>query len=158
MSRRLLVIGAHSADFVWRAGGAVAVATRAGGVAQVIALSYGERGESGELWKIEGQTIEKVKQVRHAEAERAAAALGAQFKALDFGDYPLEVDSERLALVVDAIREFEPDVIVTHTDTDPFNPDHPIAYQAVQRARTLAAGAGVSSAFKTIRPPELFLF
>ena len=27
VSRRLLVIGAHSADFVWRAGGAVAVTT-----------------------------------------------------------------------------------------------------------------------------------
>jgi 4-oxalomesaconate hydratase len=158
MSRRLLVIGAHSADFVWRAGGAVAVATRAGGVAQVIALSYGERGESGELWKIEGQTIENVKQARHAEAEKAANALGAEFRALDFGDYPLEIGPERLGLVVDAIREFEPHVIVTHTDTDPFNPDHPIAYEAVQRARTLASGAGVSSAFKTIKSPELFLF
>jgi 4-oxalomesaconate hydratase len=158
MSRRLLVIGAHSADFVWRAGGAVAVATRGGGVAQVIALSYGERGESGELWKVEGQTIENVKQVRHAEAEKAAGALGAEFRALDFGDYPLDIGPERLGLVVDAIREFEPDVIVTHTDTDPFNPDHPIAYEAVQRARTLASGAGVSSAFKTIKSPELFLF
>jgi 4-oxalomesaconate hydratase len=158
MSRRLLVIGAHSADFVWRAGGAVAVATRAGGVAQVIALSYGERGESGELWKIEGQTIENVKQVRHAEAQKAAGALGAEFRALDFGDYPLDIGPERLGLVVDAIRDFEPDVIVTHTDTDPFNPDHPIAHEAVQRARTLASGAGVSSAFKTIKSPELFLF
>jgi 4-oxalomesaconate hydratase len=158
MSRRILVIGAHSADFVWRAGGAVAVATRTGGVAQVLALSYGERGESGELWKVEGQTIENVKQVRHAEAEKAARALGAEFKALDFGDYPLDIDRERLEIVVEAIREFEPDVIVTHTDTDPFNPDHPIANQAVIRARTLAAGAGVSSAFRTIAPPDLFLF
>ena len=31
MSRRVQVIGAHSADFVWRAGGAVAVAVEAGG-------------------------------------------------------------------------------------------------------------------------------
>ena len=34
MSRRVLVIGAHSADFVWRAGGAVATAVRAGGSAK----------------------------------------------------------------------------------------------------------------------------
>jgi len=51
VSRRLMVVGAHSADFVRRAGGAVAVATAAGGGARVLALSYGERGESGELWK-----------------------------------------------------------------------------------------------------------
>jgi 4-oxalomesaconate hydratase len=158
MSRRVLVIGAHSADFVWRAGGAIAAATRAGGVAQVIALSYGERGESGELWKEPGQTIDAVKRVRGAEAEKAAAAVGAEFRALDFGDYPLEVDPARLARVVDAIREFAPDVLITHTDTDPFNPDHPVAHAVVTRARALAAGAGVASAFESIRPPDLFLF
>jgi 4-oxalomesaconate hydratase len=156
--RRVLVIGAHSADFVWRAGGAVAVATRNGGTAQVIALSYGERGESGELWKEPGQTIERVKQVRHAEAEKAATALGAEFKALDFGDYPLEIGSERFTQVVDAIREFAPDVLITHTDTDPFNPDHPVAYEVVARARSTAAGAGVASAFDSITPPAFFLF
>jgi 4-oxalomesaconate hydratase len=158
MPRRLLVIGAHSADFVWRAGGAIAVCTQAGGTAEVIALSYGERGESGELWKQEGQTIDNVKQIRHGEAERAAGHLGATFRALDLGDYPLEIDAEALLLIADAIREFAPDVIVTHTDTDPFNPDHPVAFRAVDRARSLAAGAGVSSAFATIKPPQFFLF
>jgi 4-oxalomesaconate hydratase len=155
---RMLVIGAHSADFVWRSGGAVAVTTAGGGIAKVIALSYGERGESGELWKQEGQTIENVKTVRHGEAERAAAALGAPFECLDLGDYPLEIDGDALRLISDRIREFAPDVLITHTDTDPFNPDHPVAYAAVSRARGLAAGAGVPSAFGTVTPPALFLF
>ena len=155
---RMLVIGAHSADFVWRSGGAVAVNTDNGGASKVIALSYGERGESGELWKQEGQTVENVKQVRHGEAERAAGALGAEFECLDLGDYPLEIDTDALNLIADKIREFAPDVLVTHTDTDPFNPDHPVAYAAVSRARSLAAGAGVASAFGTVTPPALFLF
>ena len=136
----------------------MAVATRAGGAARVIALSYGERGESGELWKVEGQTIDAVKRIRHDEAQRAATALGADLVALDFGDYPLEIHGERLGALTDAIREFEPDAIVTHTDTDPFNPDHPAAHDAVVRARALASGAGVASAFKTIAPPDLYLF
>jgi 4-oxalomesaconate hydratase len=160
-SRRMLVIGAHSADFVWRAGGAIAVATSTGGTARVIALSYGERGESGELWKDHPhppQTIENVKRVRHGEAERAAAALGADFRALDLGDYPLEIDAAALERISDEIREFSPDVLITHTDTDPFNPDHPVAHAAVARARSLAAGAGVQSAFATVKPPELLLF
>ncbi len=156
---RMLVIGAHSADFVWRSGGAVAVTTAAGGRAKVIALSYGERGESGELWKQEGQTIENVKAIRHGEAQRAAAALGAEFECLDLGDYPLDISSDALALISDKIRAFTPDVLITHTDTDPFNPDHPVAYAAVNRARGLAAGAGVPSAFGTVAsPPALFLF
>jgi 4-oxalomesaconate hydratase len=156
--RRVQVIGAHSADFVWRAGGAVAVAVENGGTAEVIALSYGERGESGELWKQEGQTVENVKKVRHAEAEAAAAALGASFRCLDLGDYPLQIDADALTQIADAIREFAPEVLITHTDRDPFNPDHPIANAAVDRARGLAAGAGVQSAFATIAPPALFLF
>jgi 4-oxalomesaconate hydratase len=158
MSRRMLVIGAHSADFVWRAGGAIAVTTAGGGEARVVALSYGERGESGELWKEPGQTVEAVKEIRHGEAERAAAALGAAFECLDLGDYPLEVDKDALVAIADGIREFAPDVLLTHTDRDPFNPDHAAAFFAVERARALAAGAGVPSAFETVNPPELFLF
>jgi 4-oxalomesaconate hydratase len=158
VSRHLLSIGAHAADFVWRSGGALALAAEGGGTASVLALSYGERGESGELWKEPGQTIEKVKAIRHGEAERAAAALGASFRCLDLGDYPLEVEGEALARLTDAIRELAPDAIVTHTDRDPFNPDHPVAFHAVEHARALAAGAGVESAFETIAPPELFLF
>jgi 4-oxalomesaconate hydratase len=154
----MLVIGAHSADFVWRAGGAIAVTTASGGVARVVALSYGETGESGELWKEPGQTVERVKEIRHAEAERAAAALGADFVGLDLGDYPLEIDRGALMRIADVIREFEPDVLLTHTDKDPFNPDHAAAFFAVERARALAAGAGVTSAFKIVDPPELLLF
>jgi 4-oxalomesaconate hydratase len=155
---RMLVVGAHSADFVWRAGGAIAVTTSRGGVARVVALSYGERGESGELWKEPGQTEERVKEIRHGEAERAAAALGADFVALDLGDYPLEIDKAALTRIADVIREFEPDVLLTHTDKDPFNPDHAETFFAVERARALAAGAGVVSAFEIVDPPALYLF
>jgi 4-oxalomesaconate hydratase len=158
MSRKVQVIGAHSADFVWRAGGAVAKAVENGGTAEVIALSYGERGESGELWKQEDQTVDNVKRIRHGEAERAAGALGASFRCLDLGDYPLQIDADALNQIADAIRAFAPDVLITHTDRDPFNPDHPVAFTAVDRARGLAAGAGVQSGFATVAPPALFLF
>jgi len=158
MSRKVQVIGAHSADFVWRAGGAVAKAVENGGTAEVIALSYGERGESGELWKQEGQTVENVKKIRHGEAGAAAAALGASFRCLDLGDYPLQIDADALNQIADAIRAFAPNVLITHTDRDPFNPDHPVAFTAVDRARGLAAGAGVQSGFATVAPPALFLF
>jgi 4-oxalomesaconate hydratase len=158
MSRRMMVIGAHSADFVWRAGGAIAVTTSGGGEARVLALSYGERGESGELWKEPGQTVERVKEIRHGEAERAATALGAEFECLDLGDYPLDIGTEALVSIADRIREFAPAVLITHTDRDMFNPDHAAAFFAVERARALAAGAGVPSAFATVEPPELLLF
>lgn len=157
-TRTMLVVGAHSADFVWRAAGAIAVLTAQGGKAVVVALSYGERGESGELWKEPGQTVENVKRIRRAEASQAAEALGASFQCFDLGDYPLSVDTSVLLRLTELIRETAPDVIVTHTEKDPFNPDHPLAYEVTQRARLLASGAGVASGFITIQPPELFLF
>lgn len=157
-TRTMLVVGAHSADFVWRAAGAIAVLTSQGGKAIVVALSYGERGESGELWKEPGQTVENVKRIRHAEASLAAEALGASFQCFDLGDYPLLIDTSVLLRLTELIRETAPDVIVTHTEKDPFNPDHPLAYEVTQRARLLASGAGVASGFITIQPPELFLF
>lgn len=155
---RLLVVSAHAADFVWRAAGAIATVTKNSGTARVVALSYGERGESGELWKEPGQTEEKVKQVRRSEAEAAANILGAAFVPFDLGDYPLEIDRQTIDRLTEEIRALEPNVILTHAKEDPFNPDHGTAYQLTERARQLASGAGVASAFKTIAPPEFLLF
>lgn len=157
-AKKLLVIGAHSADFVWRAAGVIAITTAQGGQAAVIALSYGERGESGELWKEPDQTIENVKRIRHEQATEASEVVGATFRCLDLGDYPLNITDTALEQLVELFREEAPDVVLTHTPVDPFNPDHPIAYQAVQKARLLASGAGVASAFKSITPPDWYLF
>jgi 4-oxalomesaconate hydratase len=158
MGKRLLVVGAHSADFVWRAGGTIALVASGGGSATVAALSYGERGESGELWKEPDQTVENVKRIRHEQASAAAGTLGADFRCMDLGDYPLKITDQAMNELVDLFRELEPDIVLTHTPVDPFNPDHPVAYQAVQKARLLASGAGVASAFKNIDPPDLYYF
>jgi 4-oxalomesaconate hydratase len=61
--------------------------------------------------------------------------------------------------LAELMRDVAPDVVVTHTPVDPFNPDHPVAHAAADRARKLAMGAaGVASAFRTIPPPRLYLF
>ncbi|KIH98239.1 GlcNAc-PI de-N-acetylase [Streptomonospora alba] len=157
-NRRMMVVGAHSADFVWRAAGAVACHTAAGGEAVVVALSYGERGESGKLWEEPGQTEENVKRLRHAEAEKAAGAVGARFEALDLGDYPLEVGKEAIDRLAEMMRDFAPNVVLTHPEKDPFNPDHPAAHAAVAKARLLTSGAGVASGFRTAPPSEFLVF
>lgn len=156
--KKLLVIGAHSADFVWRSAGTIAVLTSQGAEAVVIALSYGERGESGELWKEPGQTIENVKQIRKEQASAAADIVGATFRSLDLGDYPLVITPGTLEELTDLFRDMEPDIVLTHSPRDPFNPDHPVACEVVQKARLLASGAGVASAFKNIKPPDLYYF
>ncbi len=155
---RLLVVGAHSADFVWRSAGAIALTTAQGGTAAVVALSYGETGESGNLWKEPGQTVDNVRHIRHQQALEAAEVLGASFDCFDLGDYPLNIDGAAMTRLVDLLRETAPTILLTHTPADPFNPDHPAAYEAVSRARLLATGAGVASGFERIDPPDLYCF
>ncbi len=155
----LLVVGAHAGDFVWRAAGTIALHTDNGWRATVVALSYGERGESGDLWSLPGQTLENVKRIRARECAAAAEAVGAELVPFDLGDYPLEMSLSGLDRLVELMGEISPDILVTHTPVDPFNPDHPVASAAADRARKLAMGAaGVASAFRTIAPPRMYLF
>lgn len=162
--KKLLIIGAHSGDFVWRAAGTIAKALEEGAETLVVALSYGERGESGELWKEDPKrSVEGVKMIRHEQAQRAADAIGTptgrvRLQFLDWGDYPMLLSDQRVEQLTNLIGDFEPTVILTHSEKDPFNPDHPLAFQAVQRARLLSSGAGVPSAFKNIDPPVWYSF
>jgi 4-oxalomesaconate hydratase len=159
MKKKLLVVGAHSADFVWRAAGTIAKSVEEGADTLVIALSYGERGESGELWKENPKrTVESVKVIRHEQAQRAADILGTQIQFLDWGDYPMLVTPDRVEQLTKLIGDYDPSVILTHSEKDPFNPDHPLAFDVVQRARLLSCGAGVPSAFKNIDPPAWYSF
>jgi len=76
----ILVVSAHAADFIWRAGGAIALYSSRGYRVRILCLSYGERGESQGGWKQPGMTIERVKQIRCAESTRAAEILGAEIR------------------------------------------------------------------------------
>jgi 4-oxalomesaconate hydratase len=99
-----------------------------------------------------------VKIIRKAQAQEAADIFGTPIMFLDWGDYPMLISDERIAQLTKIIGDFEPTVILTHTAKDPFNPDHPLAYQATERARLLSCGAGVASAFKNIDPPMWYSF
>ena len=49
-----LVITAHPGDFVWRAGGAIALHAAQGYRIKLVCMSYGERCESQFAWKTAG--------------------------------------------------------------------------------------------------------
>ncbi len=153
----MLVISAHAADFVWRAGGAIALAASRGQRVTVVCLSYGERGESASAWRA-GKTLEEVKALRRAEAGGAAAALGAEIEFLDAGDYPLRETDELVDRLVRIYREVSPAVVLTHALADPYNADHPAAGQMALRARVLAQAAGYPAPGEPIGAPPVFLF
>lgn len=158
MSRdSLLVVSAHAGDFVWRAGGAIALTTARGGRATVVCLSYGERGESARAWR-EGRTLEEIKAIRRAEAEQAAAILGAEVRFLDAGDYPLLETPQLTDALVRVYRETVPTVVLTHTLADPYNGDHPAAARMALQARVLAQAVGYDAPGEPLGAPPVFHF
>ncbi len=153
----MLVISAHAADFVWRAGGAIALSASRGERVKVLCLSYGERGESASAWRA-GRTLEEIKALRRAEAENAAAILGAGIEFFDAGDYPLRESDELTARIVGVYREVNPSVVLTHPLSDPYNGDHPAAGQMALRARVLAQAIGYPAPGEPIGAPPVFQF
>lgn len=155
----VLVVTAHPGDFVWRAGGAIALHASRGETVHIVCLSFGERGESQGEWAKPGATLEKVKAARKAEAEQAAGILGATIEFHDAGDYPLVTTPEMLDRVTDTFRSMKPDVVLTHADEDPYNLDHPTANRLARAARIVAQAAGHKPGPEAAyRAPQLYMF
>jgi 4-oxalomesaconate hydratase len=154
-----LVVTAHPGDFVWRAGGAIALHARRGTRMGIACLSYGERGESQWAWKKAGASLAEVKAQRRAEAEEAAGVLGAEIEFFDAGDYPLRSTPEMLDRLIDIFREVNPAFVLTHALTDPYNVDHPEATRLAQEARIIAQAAGHKpDPDRAYAAPPVFLF
>ena len=103
LTSETLVVTAHAGDFVWRAGGAIALAASRSERVTIACLTFGERGESARAWR-EGRSLEEIKAIRRDEAEAAAAALGAEVRFSDAGDYPLLATPQLTDQLVDLDR------------------------------------------------------
>jgi len=153
----VLVVSAHAGDFVWRAGGAIALAAARGAEVTVLCLSYGERGESARAWR-DGKKLDEVKALRRDEAASAAGVLGATIEFLDAGDYPLIESAGLVDQIVRCYRRTEPEVVLTHALADPYNPDHPAAARMALQARVLAQAIGYDAPGSPLGAPPVFLF
>ncbi len=153
-----LVVSAHSADFVWRAGGAIALHAEQGFKVRILCLSYGERGESAKLWRKGAMTLDEVKRVRRAEAEKAARILGGDIEFWDIGDYPMRIDDAVLFRLADLYRALRPAFVLSHSLKDPYNFDHPLATHLTQEARIVAQAHGYKPDVPVIGAPPVYLF
>ena len=152
-----LVVSAHAGDFVWRAGGAMALASSRGADVTVLCLSFGERGESARAWR-EGKQLAEIKSIRRDEASRAAEVLGATAEFADAGDYPLRESAELVDTIVRWYRQLQPAVVLTHPLADPYNPDHPAAARMATAARVFAQAAGYDAPGEPLGAPPVFMF
>jgi len=152
-----LVVTAHAGDFVWRAGGAIALAAARGEKVVIACLTFGERGESASEWRA-GRSLAEIKAKRREEAEAAAATLGAEIRFFDAGDYPLVATQELTDELVGTYRDVQPNVVLTHPLDDPYNGDHPAAARMALDARVLAGAIGYPAEGEVVGAPPVFFF
>ncbi len=158
MPDSLVVISAHAADFIWRAGGTIASYARRGWQVTTLVLSLGVRGESAELWRTPGQTYERVAAIRREESLAGAAALGCTVEFFDLQDYRISIPPDLLETLAIRLRALRPTVMLIHSAHDPFNPDHALVHQASVDARLLAGVPGVAPTLPVLPAPRLYAF
>ena len=142
---QVLVVSAHTADWLWRCSGTIAKYLKRKAKVYVVCLTYGARGESGALWN-KGQKMEEVKQTRLRESVAAAERLGVtSFEVWDFNDCPLMMDETILQKLNEKMRMISPTVIITHDPNDDSNADHGVASEITFRAAIMSRQQGIET-------------
>lgn len=142
-----LAIGAHPDDVELGCGGTVALLAARGQKVGIVHLTRGEAGTRG--------TVEE----RRAEAEAAAAALGAaSLDLLDCGDGRLRTGEAEEDALIALLRRYRPEVVLGPTPGDR-HPDHTRAHRLVASACFYAglAGRGEAGA-EPHRPAAVFAY
>lgn len=165
--KSIVVVAAHTGDYVWRCAGAIALHARLGYRVSVICLSYGERGEAARLYVDPAMTQSRARAMRKVEAEKAAKVLGAEIHFFDGDDYILRTDEAMLERAVAIMRDVNVNIILTHTRDDPGNLDHNVAarFALESRMSSQAVGRGTGNAIgsphlhgMTIGAPQVYSF
>jgi LmbE family N-acetylglucosaminyl deacetylase len=108
---KIMVIGAHPDDPETGCGGTMALLVKEGH--EVVAL-YLTRGEAG----IEGKTHEEAAKIRVSEIENACKVTGVRPKYLTQIDGNSEINKDRYKEILAAVKEENPDVVLTHWPID----------------------------------------
>lgn len=126
---RVLVLGAHPDDAEVYAGGLLHAHRNLGSIIRIISVTDGRSGH---------QSIPESELIplRREEARRAGLHLGAEYWTWDFPDGYLEPSLEVRGRIIRELREFQPDLVLTHRTCD-YHPDHRAVGQAVQDASYL---------------------
>jgi len=116
-SIRLMVIGAHPDDCeITAAGLALTVLKNKNNVVKFMSVSNGCRGHMT-------LNIKELDAIRAKEAKASGEIGGYEYEVLDINDCEVTADLKTRELITEKIREFAPNVIVTHRPND-YHPDH----------------------------------
>lgn len=123
---RILAIGAHPDDCDLKAGGVAIMYARLGHKVRFVSVTNGDAGHH----TLGGGTLARRRQ---KESQNAAKVAGIDYMVLDNHDGELMPTLDNRRQMIRLIREFRPDLIMTHRPND-YHPDHRYTSQLVQDA------------------------
>ncbi len=129
--RNMMAIAAHPGDAFFAMGAPVALAIHQGGKGSLLSLSLGESGSAT-------ITPSQYGKAQRESATKAATSIGAEALFLTYPDGEIPVNDQAKFAVCDLIRQYKPDVIVTHWRGS-WHKDHQACYDIVQDAIFYAA-------------------
>ncbi len=123
---RVLIIGAHPDDCDFKAAGVAALYTRLGHTVKFVSVTNGDAGHH----EMGGGTLARRRQ---EEANAAGDVIGIEYELLDNHDGQLLPTLENRYQIINLIRQFRPDLIMSPRPND-YHPDHRYTSQLIQDA------------------------
>lgn len=143
MELDILAFGAHPDDVEIGFGGTLIKHSSMGYKCGIVDLTAGEMGSNG------------TPEIRRKEALRAAEIMGMEVRdCLELPDARLQIDEDSIRQVIEAIRRYQPKVVVAPYHLDR-HPDHIRASQLVREAAHLSGLWKYPAEGEPYRPPVL---
>ena len=120
---KILAIGAHPDDCDLTVGGVAVLWKSAGHEVRFVSMTNGESGHHQKSGK-------ELAEIRKQEAANAGKAIGIRYDVLDNPDGALMPTLDVRKQVIALIRQFQPDLVLTHRPND-YHPDHRYTSQVV---------------------------
>ena len=135
---RVLAIGAQPGEIEFACGGTLARCSQRKDAVSMVCISNGN---------LSHDTIdpEELAEIRHGESQDAAKALGADLHWLGNSDFAIDDEPVTAMKLVEIIREFRPDALITHSPADHRN-DQSSTHALAVRASANAAVSQIEGA------------
>jgi LmbE family N-acetylglucosaminyl deacetylase len=123
---RVLAIGAQPGEIEFACGGTLARYAQRNDIVSMVCISNGNLSH-------DAIAPDELAEMRYDESKKAAEALGAELHWLGNSDFAIYDEPVTTMKLVEIIREFRPDVLITHSSTD-HRVDHSSTHALTLRA------------------------
>jgi LmbE family N-acetylglucosaminyl deacetylase len=147
---RIIAFGAHPDDAEIRAGGVGAMWAARGHHVKLVSMTNGDQGH----YVMSGGALARR---RKAEVQRASEILGTHSHVCDIHDGELMPTLENRRLMVDLIREWQADIVISSRPYD-YHPDHRAVGQLAQDAAFMVTVPFYSVNTPVVEPNPVFLY